>query len=100
MFTIEALVDAMTLEAVGANQFRAGTVKVGHVLFGGQLLGQSIVAARAGNEGKAVKTLHTVFARSGSTEAPVEIEVDPVHSGRALASATVTISQGERVCTR
>jgi acyl-CoA thioesterase-2 len=64
------------------------------------LMGQSIVAALRGQEGKRVKTLHTVFARAGSTEAPVEISVDRIHSGRAFASTTVTISQGDRLCTR
>ena len=36
----------------------------------------------------------------GSPDAPVEIAVDRMHAGRAFASSTVTISQGERLCTR
>ena len=69
-------------------------------MFGGQLLGQSLVAACAGHEGKLPKTVHTLFARGASPEAPLDIEVDPVHAGRAFASSTVTISQGDRACTR
>jgi acyl-CoA thioesterase len=73
----------------------------GHaVVFGGQLLAQSIVAGSAGHDGKQVKTIHTVFARAASPDAPVEITVEPVQSGRTFASSTVTIAQGERVCTR
>ena len=69
-------------------------------MFGGQLLGQSLVAAAAGHEGKLPKTVHTLFARGASPDAPLEIEVEPVHAGRAFASSTVTISQGERVCVK
>ena len=73
----------------------------GHgVVFGGQLLAQSLVAAVAGHEAKRAKTLHTVFARGASPDAPLEIVVEPMHAGRAFASSTVTISQGERLCAR
>jgi len=98
---IESLLRAFALEPTGPDAYRAGNADTGHgVVFGGQLLGQSIVAALAGQGGKTVKTLHTVFARSASPEAPLEIVVDRVHAGRALASSTVTIRQGERLCTR
>ena len=101
MHTIEDLVGSLQLEPIGDNRYRAGNLPVAHgVVFGGQLMGQSIVAALLGQEGKTVKTLHTVFARAGSTEAPVEIVVEPVHSGRTLSSTTVTIQQGDRICTK
>jgi acyl-CoA thioesterase len=96
-----AVLGALDLEPVGPNRYRAANAEVGHaVVFGGQLLGQSLVAAAVGHDGKVPKTIHTIFARAGSPDAPVEIEVDPVHAGRAFASSTVTISQGDRVCTR
>jgi acyl-CoA thioesterase len=98
---IDALLRSLTLEPTGERSFRGENADEGHaVIFGGQLMGQSIVAALAGSDGKRVKTLHTVFARAGSPDQPVEITVDPVHAGRAFASTTVTISQGDRVCTR
>jgi acyl-CoA thioesterase len=96
-----AILGALKLEPAGQNRYRAANAEVGHaVVFGGQLLGQSLVAAAVGHEGKLPKTVHTVFARAASPDAPVDIEVDPVHAGRAFASSTVTISQGDRVCTR
>lgn len=70
------------------------------MVFGGQLIGQSIVAALVGQDGKTVKTVHTVFARSASAAAPLAITVDRMHAGRTLASSAVTISQGDRLCTR
>jgi acyl-CoA thioesterase-2 len=99
--TIDDLVRALTLEPTGPDRYRAPNAESGHgVVFGGQLLAQSVIAALAGHEGKAVKTIHTVFSRAGSPDAPVEITVDRMHSGRAFASSTVTISQGDRLCTR
>ena len=98
---IEDFLRAFALEPIGDGHFRAGNVHAGPgVIFGGQLLAQSIIAARAGEPDKRVKTVHTTFARSGDPSAAVEIAVDPMHSGRAMASCTVTISQGERLCAR
>lgn len=101
MLTADGLARSLVLEPVGPHTYRAENADTGHgVVFGGQLLAQSIVAGAAGHEGKRVKTIHTVFARPGSAEAPVDITVEPMHAGRAFASSTVTISQGERLCTR
>jgi acyl-CoA thioesterase II len=99
--TTAAILGALALEAVGPNRYRGSNVDTGHgVVFGGQLLGQSLVAAAAGHEGKRPKTIHTVFARGASPEVPLDIEVERVHDGRTFASSTVTISQGDRVCSR
>ena len=96
MFTIAAFVDALTLEEVGTDRYRANSLSSTHgVVFGGQLLAQSVMAGLAGQEGKTVKTIHTVFARGASPDAPLDIAVERMHSGRSVASSTVTISQGD-----
>lgn len=101
MVGVAELVGALALEATGPDRYRAGHAESGHgVVFGGQLLAQSLVAGAAGHEGKRAKTLHTVFARGASPEAPLDIAVETMHAGRAFASSTVTISQGDRLCTR
>jgi acyl-CoA thioesterase len=101
VFSIDGLLRAFALEPTGAGSFRAENADAGHgVVFGGQLLGQSILAGLAGQDGKAVKTVHTIFARSASPLAPLAISVDRMHEGRTLASSTVTIRQGERLCAR
>ena len=101
MPTIDALVRALTLESVGDDRYRGENAEPGAgIVFGGQLLGQTIVAATAGHDDKRVKTVQTIFARAASAEAPVEIEVDRMHAGRAFASSTVTITQGDRLCAR
>ena len=92
---------AFDLEEVGTGRFRAPNARSTHgVVFGGQLLGQALLAAGIGHEDKAVKTLHAVFARAASFDAPIDIEVEPVHGGRSFASSTVTLRQGERTCVR
>jgi acyl-CoA thioesterase len=93
---------ALDLEPVGEGRFRAANVAtgVGGVVFGGQLLAQTIVAGATVDPGKELKTVHTIFARGASPDQPLDIEVEAIHTGRALASATVTVRQGERLCTR
>ncbi len=102
MVGVDDLVRALELEPTGPDQFRAQHVLANGVgvVFGGQLLAQSLVAGLAGLDGKRAKTLHTIFARGASPEAPLDLTVETMHAGRAFASATVTISQGDRLCTR
>ncbi len=85
----------------GALRYTAGSLDEGHgVVFGGQLLAQTVVAGASSMPDKEVKSLHTVFARGASMSAPLEIDVEVLHQGRALGSASVTIHQGDRICTR
>jgi acyl-CoA thioesterase-2 len=91
----------LQLTPLGEHRFSAVSLDEGHgVVFGGQLLAQSLVAGAAAVPGKQVKSLHVVFARGASIGVPLDIDVDVMHQGRAFASASVTIRQGERLCTR
>lgn len=96
------IVDALTLEPAGRDRFRFAehVGPPGGVVFGGQLLAQSIVAARAAHPDMPVKTINTVFARAASADAPIEITAEPTHGGRTFASSTVTVHQGGRLCAR
>lgn len=101
MLKVDHLIAGLALEPLGPGRYHAPEVETGHeVIFGGQLLAQSLVAAAANHEDKRVKTLHTVFARGAAPGVPLEVTVEDMHGGRAFASATVTISQGDRLCTR
>ncbi len=103
---VDHLVGGLALEPAGDGRYRAQNVDAGHgqgssgPVFGGQLMAQALVAGLAGHEGMRVKTLHTVFARGASPDQPLDLTVDPMHAGRSFASSTVTISQGDRLCTR
>jgi acyl-CoA thioesterase-2 len=101
VFPIETFVDAFTLEPDGPDHYLAHNLQLGHaVVFGGQIIGQSLLAGLAGQQEKRVKTVHTVFARGASPDAPLELTVDRMHAGRAVASSSVTVSQGDTLCAR
>lgn len=96
------LPSALELHPLGDGRFRAGNVatRFGGVVFGGQLLSQTIMAAASADSSKELKSVHTVFARGADPDRMLEIHVEPVHLGRALGSVTVTVAQGDRVCSR
>jgi len=101
MVALDAILHALDLVPTGLDRFCGENVPgEADVVFGGQLLAQSIVAGARRTEGRTVKTIHTVFARSAWPARPVDIVVEPLHAGRTFASGTVTISQDQRVCTR
>jgi acyl-CoA thioesterase II len=99
---LSELLGVLDLEQVGDGRFQAQNFAdgPGGVVFGGQLMAQAIVAGATIDPSKEVKSIHTVFARGGAIDQPLDIEVEAMHTGRALASATVTVRQGERLCTR
>lgn len=68
-----------------------------HRLFGGQLLGQFIQAARLTCSDKSVKSLHAVFAREGRADEPVSYEAIRHHEGRSFATVTITARQSHGV---
>jgi acyl-CoA thioesterase len=93
----------LKLEPTGPGRYRVeneGDPGVRDVVFGGQLLGQMIMAASAGSPGKQVRTLHTIFARAARVSAATELAVERIHDGRSFASANLTAWQGERLCAR
>ena len=102
MAELSELLEVLDLEPVGEGRFRGQNFSEGPggVVFGGQLLAQAIVAGATIDPTKEVKSIHTIFARGGQLDKPLDIEVEAMHTGRALASATVTVRQGERLCTR
>jgi acyl-CoA thioesterase len=105
MFALNDLLASFDLKPTAEDRYTAPNVPIGHgVVHGGQILGQSIVAAALGQDGgdkkKLAKTVHTVFARAASTEADTEIVVDRYHAGGSMGSATVSFVQGGRVCAR
>lgn len=96
------ILQSFVLERVGETSFRGPSVPDERrpVVFGGQIMGQMIMAASAYDPAKTVKSLNVIFARAGTVTLPVEIELDPVHSGRALGSVSATVLQGERLLSR
>ena len=71
------------------------------VVFSGQVLAQMIMASSAAGGGKEVKSVHAIFARTGRYSAgPMDLLLDSMHQGRAWASDTITVLQGDRLLAR
>lgn len=72
------------------------------VVFSGQILAQMImVSDHAVESAKDVKSIHAIFARAGTySGGPMDYRLDPLHSGRAWGSDTITVTQGDRLLSR
>lgn len=69
-------------------------------LFGGQLVGQSIIAAGASVEDKLVHSSHTTFLRPGRSGIPVTYRVNRLRDGRTMATREVGAWQEDRLLCR
>ena len=99
--TVANVLESFELEQVDDATWRGASVPFGSsVVFGGQLIGQALVAANRAVPEKKVKSIHTVFARAGSVDDDVELEVEVLHVGRTFASASVTCRQNDRLLSR
>lgn len=93
--------EMLTLEPIGPGRYRAQNLPgPAPVVFGGQILAQTIVAAATEAPGKELESLHTVFARGATPDLPLEIVVEQVQDGRTFATLGISVVQGERTCTR
>jgi acyl-CoA thioesterase len=75
---VSELLDVFELEPAGEGHFVAqnATVMGGSVVFGGQILAQSIVAGATVDPAKEVKTIHTIFARGAARLHHVDVDVE------------------------
>jgi acyl-CoA thioesterase-2 len=64
-----------------------------HRLFGGQLLGQFVEAARLACPQKSLKSMHCVFSKEGRAGNPVQYDVTRQHEGRSFAGLLITAHQ-------
>jgi acyl-CoA thioesterase len=101
MSQLDDVLAVLDLESLGDGRFVAQHLDEGHgVVFGGQLLAQTVVAAARTVPDKEILSLHNVFARGADPAQPLAVAVETIQSGRAFASVTVTTSQERGVCTR
>ena len=69
-----------------------------NVVDGSQILAQSMVAASKALPGRTVRSAHALFVAAADPARKLEFTVTPVRAGRSFATATVTVSQGDRTC--
>jgi acyl-CoA thioesterase-2 len=96
---LEDLVRLLDLEPIEVNLFRGVSPEENRVrVFGGQVAGQSLVAAArtVGEKGRHVHSLHAYFLRPGDPAAPILYQVERIRDGRSFTTRRVAaIQHGE-----
>jgi acyl-CoA thioesterase II len=91
---IETLLSILDLEQLEHNLFRGLSPQVGwQRVFGGQVIGQSLVAAARTVEGRSAHSLHAYFMRTGDPAVPIVYEVDRIRDGKTFATRRVVAIQ-------
>jgi len=94
---LDDLIKVMTLERLEMDLFRGESRDIGSPqVFGGQVLGQALVAATATVEERTVHSLHAYFLRRGDFNSPIVYEVDRALDGKHFSSRRVVAIQHGR----
>jgi acyl-CoA thioesterase-2 len=88
------LVAQLSLERLEQDRFRGGHVDIGSPsVFGGQVLGQALMAAARTVGEHAVQRMHGYFLRAGDKTVPIDYEVDRVRDGASFTMRRVVAMQ-------
>lgn len=95
------LLSLLDLERLEDNLFRGQSRDIGAPqVFGGQVLGQALVAASRTVDDRLVHSLHAYFLRRGDVNAPIVFEVDRSRDGGSFTSRRVdAIQHGQPILT-
>jgi acyl-CoA thioesterase-2 len=95
--TLDALIRQLDLEQIEVNLFRGQSKDLwGPRVFGGQVIGQALVAAERTIEGRDPHSLHAYFLLPGDAEAPIVYQVERVRDGRSFSARRVQAIQHGR----
>ncbi len=91
---LDDLLKVMTLERLELDLFRGESRDIGSPqVFGGQVLGQALMAATATVENRIVNSLHAYFLRRGDFNAPIVYEVDRARDGNHFSTRRIVAIQ-------
>ncbi|HXQ32142.1 MAG TPA: acyl-CoA thioesterase II [Steroidobacteraceae bacterium] len=98
----QRLIDVLALlelEPLEVNLFRGDSRDIGSPqVFGGQVLGQALVAAYRTVSDRACHSLHAYFLRRGDFDAPIIYQVDRSRDGHSFSNRrVVAIQHGEQI---
>lgn len=94
---LQDLVDLLDLEILEANLFRGQSRDLGgKSVFGGQVIGQALVAAARTVTDVHPHSLHAYFLRPGDMAQPIVYDVDRVRDGNSFTTRRVQAIQGGR----
>ena len=96
---VENLLAILDLEPLEVNLFRGRSPQSGwQRVFGGQVIGQALVAACRTVNGRAPHSMHAYFLLGGDPKVPIIYEVDRIRDGRSFATRrVVAIQHGEAI---
>ncbi|QOW21487.1 MULTISPECIES: acyl-CoA thioesterase II [Lysobacteraceae] len=96
---VSELIDLLSLERLEDNLFRGQSRDIGtKYVFGGQVLGQALSAARATlAETRGAHSLHAYFLRAGDIKAPIVYQIDRTRDGGSFSVRRVTAIQHGQV---
>ena len=91
---LDNLLTILDLEPLEHNLFRGRSPQVGwQRVFGGQVIGQALVAAVRTVEDRAAHSLHGYFLRPGDPSVPIIYDVDRIRDGKSFATRRVVAIQ-------
>jgi acyl-CoA thioesterase-2 len=91
---VRTLLEILDLEPLEVNLFRGRSPQVGwQRVFGGQVIGQALVAATRTVETSPVHSLHAYFLLPGDPNVPIIYEVDRIRDGKSFTTRNVTAIQ-------
>lgn len=93
------LLDILDLETLEVNMFRGRSPKTRwQRVFGGQVIGQAMVASCRTVEARMPHSLHCYFIRPGDPQIPIIYEVERLRDGKSYSTRRVTaIQHGEAI---
>src|SRR5438874_2789552 len=98
---VQDLLSILDLEPLEENLFRGRSPQVGwQRVFGGQVIGQALVASARTIEDRTVHSLHAYFMRPGDPAVPILYEVERLRDGNTFSTRRVTaIQHGQPIFT-
>jgi acyl-CoA thioesterase II len=91
---VQALLDILDLEPLEVNLFRGRSPQTGwQRVFGGQVIGQALVAAVRTVEGRTPHSMHAYFLLPGDPKVPIIYEVERIRDGKSFTTRRVLAIQ-------
>jgi acyl-CoA thioesterase-2 len=91
---VQELLTILDLEPLEVNLFRGRSPQVGwQRVFGGQVIGQALVAACRTVEGRPPHSLHAYFLLPGDPKVPIIYDVDRIRDGKSFTTRRVNAIQ-------
>jgi acyl-CoA thioesterase-2 len=91
---VQDLLATLDLEPLEVNLFRGRSPQVGwQRVFGGQVIGQALVAATRTVDGRPPHSLHAYFLLAGDPKVPIIYEVDRIRDGKSFTTRRVVAIQ-------